>query len=58
MGRMHQKDGTNISFKIAGQNTIVAENPDVTSSTEDCSEKDEPIGICLITGKRPDSYTQ
>lgn len=47
-----KKDGTNISFKIAGQNTIVAENPDVTSSTEDCSEKDEPIGICLITGKK------
>lgn len=52
MGRMYQKDGTNISFKVAGNNTIVAANPDVTSSIEDCSDKDEPTGICLITGKR------
>ena len=27
-----KKDGTNISFKVAGNNTIVAANPDVTSS--------------------------
>lgn len=47
-----KKDGTNISFKVAGNNTIVAANPDVTSSIEDCSDKDEPTGICLITGKK------
>lgn len=47
-----KKDRTNISFKVAGNNTIVAANPDVTSSIEDCSDKDEPTGICLITGKK------
>ena len=30
----------------------MAANPDVTSSIEDCSDKDEPTGICLITGKK------
>ena len=47
-----KKDNTYISFKVAGNNTIVAANPDVKSSIEDRSNKEKPIGICLITGKK------
>ena len=47
-----KKDGTNLSFKVIGNTSIVAANPDITSLIECSSEENEEEGICLITGKK------
>lgn len=47
-----KKDGTNLSFKVIGNTSIVAANPDITSLIECNSEENEEEGICLITGKK------
>ncbi|MEG1543539.1 MAG: type I-C CRISPR-associated protein Cas8c/Csd1 [Tannerellaceae bacterium] len=49
-----KKDGTNVSFKMLGSDSIIANDRDITALAVDDSEKkgEETIGICLITGKK------
>lgn len=51
-----KKDGTNLSFRVEGADSIVAEDPDIVSlATEDTNEESEEEtieAVCLITGKK------